>query len=147
MDGITWERFSKDINEIFERSKEIGDNWELIRAVNVFQSCCCFTVSIETEFELFFRIGQNDDICGLYLRKRAYVELCLSEDVESEDVEFAEEEMLSPVNCESVSNLDSSKQLLSFEYHVLYHLSYAVPYLCFNATKSSELEQSGDRQH
>lgn len=31
-------------------------------------------------------------------------------------------------------------QLMNFEYHLLYHISYGVPYLAFNAYKSSELE-------
>lgn len=33
------------------------------------------------------------------------------------------------------------KQLIKFEYHVLYHMSYAVPYLCFNAHKSSRFSR------
>lgn len=33
----------------------------------------------------------------------------------------------------------SQCQLIKFEYHVLYHISYAVPYLCFNAYKSSKI--------
>lgn len=33
----------------------------------------------------------------------------------------------------------SDRQLIRFEYHVLYHISYGVPYLCFNAFKSSML--------
>lgn len=41
-------------------------------------------------------------------------------------------------NGDASGNLSDSKELLSFEYHVLYHLSYAVPYICFNANKSSE---------
>lgn len=34
MDGISWEQFSKDVNGIFERSKEIGDTWDIVRTVN-----------------------------------------------------------------------------------------------------------------
>lgn len=44
---------------------------------------------------------------------------------------------------ESVDNLqkhEKCQRLIKFEYHVLYHLSYAVPYLCFNAHDSSELK-------
>lgn len=37
MEGIAWEQFSKDIEVISERSKIIGDNWEMIRAVNIFK--------------------------------------------------------------------------------------------------------------
>lgn len=33
--------------------------------------------------------------------------------------------------------IEGEKQILKFEYHVLYHLSYAVPYLSFNAYDSS----------
>lgn len=37
MDGISWEQFSKDIDAIFERSKEIGDTWDIVRKVNHFK--------------------------------------------------------------------------------------------------------------
>lgn len=33
----------------------------------------------------------------------------------------------------------SDLQTLNFEYHILYHISYGVPYLSFNAYKSSKL--------
>lgn len=77
------------------------------------------------------------------MRKTAYIEINLHKDVDSDDMEFAEEQNLSSNNCETARNSDDSKELLSFEYHVLYHLNYAVPYLCFNATKSSKFGQSG----
>lgn len=51
---------------------------------------------------------------------------------------FEEENCLSYETQSSVgTNHDHSKELVKFEYHVLYHISYAVPYLCFNAYKSS----------
>lgn len=34
MDGITWEQFLREINVILEKSREIGDNWEIVQAVN-----------------------------------------------------------------------------------------------------------------
>lgn len=34
----------------------------------------------------------------------------------------------------------SNLELLRFEYHVLYHISYGVPYLSFNAYKSGSFE-------
>lgn len=45
------------------------------------------------------------------------------------------------IACESLSPCPQT-QLIKFEYHVLYHISYAVPYLCFNAYKSSMFENS-----
>lgn len=33
MDGISWEEFSKNVDAIFERSKEIGDTWDVVRTV------------------------------------------------------------------------------------------------------------------
>lgn len=45
------------------------------------------------------------------------------------------------IDLSSERPLDQShQQLIRFEYHVLYHISYAVPYLCFNAFKSSMLK-------
>lgn len=32
--------------------------------------------------------------------------------------------------------MDEIVTLVKFEYHVLYHISYAVPYLCFTGIKS-----------
>lgn len=34
MDGVTWEQFVKDINVIYEISKELKDGWELIHVVS-----------------------------------------------------------------------------------------------------------------
>lgn len=141
MDGITWEQFSKEIHVIFEKSKEIGDNWEIFEAVKHPFLLNFFPVKvIEKDFSF---LQQNTDTCGTYLRKTAFVELCLHRDAELDDMEFAEEQSLSndspPISCgKPVTKSDESRELLSFEYHVLYHLSYAVPYLCFNATKSSK---------
>lgn len=50
--------------------------------------------------------------------------------------EFEEENRLSFA---SPTNPTPKKQLIKFEYHVLYHMSYAVPYLCFNGYKSSKI--------
>lgn len=63
------------------------------------------------------------------------VEIDWATDGETVDTDFAEELDLATGKCEISTH---SKELLSFEYHVLYHLNYAVPYLCFNAHKSSE---------
>lgn len=38
-------------------------------------------------------------------------------------------------------NCSNREQLVKFEYHVLYHISYSVPYLCFNAYRSSNFIQ------
>lgn len=52
---------------------------------------------------------------------------------------FEEEDGLSVDSSCEVSSNPIAEQLLRFEYHVLYHISYAVPYLCFNAYKCSKL--------
>lgn len=40
---------------------------------------------------------------------------------------------------EKSSGKTPTNEPIQFEYHVLYHISYAVPYLCFNAYRSSKL--------
>lgn len=59
---------------------------------------------------------------------------------ECKQIEHFEEE--NGLSFESPSEVPLNRivkeQPIKFEYHVLYHLSYAVPYLCFNAYKSSK---------
>lgn len=57
----------------------------------------------------------------------------------SQENEFQEEIGLSFESpSEIVLNRSNREQLVKFEYHVLYHISYSVPYLCFNAYRSSK---------
>lgn len=59
----------------------------------------------------------------------------------SKSTEFSEqlfEELISDKDDGQQSSSTESKELLRIEYHVLYHISYAVPYLCFNAYTSSK---------
>lgn len=64
----------------------------------------------------------------------------LQNSMEAVDNDFDEESNLSPdpQTVNSSPSQDHNDRLIKFEYHVLYHLSYAVPYLCFNAFHSSE---------
>lgn len=64
----------------------------------------------------------------------------LENSIEAVNNDFDEESNLSP-DAQMVDPLPSqnhNERLIKFEYHVLYHLSYAVPYLCFNAFNPSE---------
>lgn len=86
---------------------------------------------------------QSDDIAGTYLVKTQSKELNLIESTdelkehEIKEIDFSDEDNhLFESSSEAPSN-HSHQQLIRFEYHVLYHISYAVPYLCFNAYKSS----------
>lgn len=77
---------------------------------------------------------QNDDIGGKYLVKTQSISLSLDGGMNEEQNAFEEDLQLS---FETPVNHCHNEQLIKFEYHVLYHISYAVPYLCFNAYKSS----------
>lgn len=46
------------------------------------------------------------------------------------------DEISCPDDAAAVINIDNNQQILNFEYHVLYQISYGVPYLSFNAYKS-----------
>lgn len=57
----------------------------------------------------------------------------------SQENEFQEEIGLSFESPSEIAlNRSNREQLVKFEYHVLYHISYSVPYLCFNAYRSSK---------
>lgn len=89
---------------------------------------------------------QNDDIGGKYLVKsemkvvsnKKYIE----NSIDALDNNFDEESNLSQDSqmVDSLLKQDPNERLIKFEYHVLYHLSYAVPYLCFNAFDSSKFQ-------
>lgn len=86
---------------------------------------------------------QNDDIAGVYLVKKNVLWLPIDDDTdgnnEKDGKDLTEDDLLSYESpAKQTFNHDAKpKQLIKFEYHVLYHMSYAVPYLCFNAHKSS----------
>lgn len=83
---------------------------------------------------------------GTYLVKTKTLSLSTEDDLE-ESVpstlieDFEEDWRLAEETPSEVSQLNHSRkeELIKFEYHVLYHLSYAVPFLCFNAYKSSKI--------
>lgn len=59
---------------------------------------------------------------------------------EEEDISICFEEDL------GVAKIDEDQlqqELMTFEYHILYHLSYAVPYLSFNAHKCGRFRMKG----
>lgn len=151
MDGITWEEFLKDIKVIYDISQRLNDNWELISAV----SKCIVLFHLKSLTLIFHRIScvlclgaykniQNDDIAGSYLVKKSLLWLAIDEETdENNGRDVKEDDLLSyesPAK-ETVNHDAKPKQLIKFEYHVLYHMSYAVPYLCFNAHKSSRFSK------
>lgn len=87
---------------------------------------------------------QNDDVSGTYLVKTNFVLLTIdkvADDDNGKDAsDFKEQDQLSYESSSDVGlNHDANTQLIKFDYHVLYHINYGVPYLCFNAHKSSRL--------
>lgn len=71
------------------------------------------------------------------MKKNVIAEVDLIAKDQTGEVSFSEDDDVA----ESVTNThcDGRKELVSLEFHVLYHLSYAVPYICFNVHKSSKL--------
>lgn len=88
---------------------------------------------------------QHDDVAGIYLLKTKTISLPI-DDLPNEknghkyqENEFQEEIELSFESPSEIAiNRSNREQLVKFEYHVLYHISYSVPYLCFNAYRSSK---------
>lgn len=144
MERITWESFLGDIKTIHNLSLKFNDNWQMIIGVSViifFVLCFCNEINWHLSFGFF--AFQNDDIGGTYLVKNKTIPLKLSENSNSSHLNENQEKFtdymdqyLSETASESSANC-SQCQLIRFEYHVLYHISYGVPYLCFNAYKSS----------
>lgn len=58
MDGISWEQFAKEIHAILERSKEIVDNWEIVRAVIIFLVGSLVDI-VSSDFLIFYRMTMN----------------------------------------------------------------------------------------
>lgn len=79
---------------------------------------------------------QNNEPCGTYLCKKFVTEINFEEEEQSDDVDF--EEDIAIVHNDFKSTLTNIKELVSFDFHVLFHLSYGVPYICFNVYKSSK---------
>lgn len=90
---------------------------------------------------------QNTDVGGVYLLKKCKTLINLkNEDSKIQAIyldNFDEDSTMlnSAHERNEISELNNvnNSMLMNFEYHVLYHLSYAVPYLCFNANKSGIL--------
>lgn len=95
---------------------------------------------------------KNDEIGGTYLVKNETKaiklnetsEICECDDNESDNFTDYMNQNSAESACESSADC-SQTQLIKFEYHVLYHISYAVPYLCFNAYKSSRFSYVNQR--
>lgn len=141
MERMTWESFLCDIKTIYNLSLKFNDDWRMVVGVRrvKFYSFFYFVFVTFSHFIAF----QNDDIGGTYLVKNKTMALKLSEKSNSSNFNENEEtftdymdQNISETACESSANCTQC-QLIKFEYHVLYHISYAVPYLCFNAYKSS----------
>ncbi|XP_031619713.1 ubiquitin-like-conjugating enzyme ATG10 isoform X2 [Contarinia nasturtii] len=117
MNGISWEHFLCDIKQIQNISQHLNDDWEIVSV--------------------------NNEVSGTYLTKTISLPFAIeggSNEIIERTIQppnkFEEEDYLSFESPSQASN-SITKQLLKFEYHVLYHISYAVPYLCFNAYKSN----------
>lgn len=87
---------------------------------------------------------QTKEVGGTFLRKHVTTEINVKHDlgdatilIEAENSEdestYEPEEDAGKYQNQAVND---TKILIKFDYHILYHMSYAVPYLCFNAFKS-----------
>lgn len=86
---------------------------------------------------------QTNEVGGTFLRKQVTIEINVKNDSKNTDgsleIEDSENE---PIELEEDTGkyqnetVNDPKILIKFDYHVLYHLSYAVPYLCFNGFRS-----------
>lgn len=113
MDGWDWPQFLQDIRELCAWSDILNDGWELI-------------VPTETT-------DSNEG--GTYARKRFKSLVKLPPNwlppVENEDIDCDYEDT-SSTKCHSAEN---GLLLLDQDFHVVFHRSYRVPALCFNAYK------------
>lgn len=110
-----WSEFQRDIHSLFDRSECLGDSWEVIACPN----------------------ADSSEECSEYLRK---ITKCLanvpshSQEVPNpllDDQCWLPDEDPSSINLTDTNNYT----LLLYEFHVLFHPSYRVPSLYFNATK------------
>lgn len=141
MERISWESYLNDIQTIHSLSQKFNDNWQMIIGVS-FSLCVSLICVLQLGFADVIAF-QNDEIGGTYLVKSKTMALNLSENSNGSSSDENQAEFTDSMEhdwretaCESSGN-GSRGQPIKFEYHVLYHISYAVPYLCFNAYKSS----------
>lgn len=106
---MSWMEFYENIKAILEKSDELGDKWELI--------------------------GSKDpeDEGASYLVKKTHQlsRPCL------EKFDYIDAQPLEIEDTACVSTQPEIDQTLLFEYHIVYHKSYCVPILCYNAYKSN----------
>lgn len=84
---------------------------------------------------------QSKDIGETYITKKEAKSISLElietdTQTDGEYIDDIEHNICDNVDPSACNELEHNTQLISFVYHVLYHRSYGVPYLCFNAYKS-----------
>lgn len=71
------------------------------------------------------------------MRKKVIAEVDLIANDRADEVSFSEDDDVAEIVTNT--HCGGRKELVSLDFHVLYHLSYAVPYISFNVHKSSKL--------
>lgn len=121
---LTWEEFVRCAEEILKISNEISDGWEIVRATTT----------------------TNNDPGSLYLRKKCFITISRKADINDGSTTDAANttttiaEIPHDPSSKIIHNQqqhENKDEILSFEYHVIYNLAYAVPVIFFNAHKSN----------
>lgn len=110
---LSAEQFAQEAADFVTKSQLLHDNWRIEQ--------------VDTNPESVYLV--KNSVCQLQLQIHL-ADSALDSCISASDIEIAED-------TESTLHESSVAETISFEYHIIYSLSYAVPVLYFNAFKAN----------